>query len=691
MDIKKIGTKIKTRRIALGMTQKDLAQAIKISNQLVSKWETGESVPSLEYIDSLCSALQVDVTYFLKDGEAEPDGGETEEPQAEERRFECVSDKPRKRIKINAKALVISLCGSAAALLIVGITLLTYYVFVPAASKTRYLEEIDTALINYFELGYYSVNVTGYLDGDEEKNDTYKGYIDENGSAVFENDYYVVADGVITDKSDYRDSYKYHYIQPESIKTLEDLVKTEVFEDLDDGDLVTDEDITYIRRTSYGFYIECKEELLTEDMSGSEKKNIKFTDKIRGEVKIENGIFRSIGFTAKFEKAPEGERFTVESRIEFTAEKPRIAHKELEKRVWNYGVPSKYVAKSDDLVTMSELMSKVSARAQKAGTPDSRLEEEIREGKLRYEDGSLYVVRDGSMVFLDPVTFAVKRTLELTGFREWDSDVNLYGGCVYYRSSERNRMVCLNVNSGVESIMEDVDLNDISHPKFHRKYCWDAYGSNFVYDLKSRSAVFVDDCSQIYYVDNSGRIYYRDSSQALVCRDGETKTTLKGDDFYMDDVNLLVDGNTVYTRDRKNGYNGYCYKYGKLVMELPIIYGDRYSEIPGGYIENDLSDGFVYNCDGSVRDVLSNIELWNGGYTDNEKNYNYIFPWLGDAGTYDDKILVRNDSMLIVYKANDVSKPMCYAKCDADDSSFKVYKINSFTIICVGTEYWVIV
>ena len=48
MEITKIGERIKERRKELNLTQKDLAEGMHISDRLVSKWEVGESVPSLE-------------------------------------------------------------------------------------------------------------------------------------------------------------------------------------------------------------------------------------------------------------------------------------------------------------------------------------------------------------------------------------------------------------------------------------------------------------------------------------------------------------------------------------------------------------------------------------------------------------------------------------------------------------------
>ncbi|MDE6790528.1 MAG: helix-turn-helix domain-containing protein, partial [Clostridia bacterium] len=86
MDVKAIGEKIKRKRTALGMTQKQLAQLLSVSNQLVSKWENGESVPSLEYLDSLCRALEVGYSYFTGDdntGSTDDEGRTEDGAQAE--------------------------------------------------------------------------------------------------------------------------------------------------------------------------------------------------------------------------------------------------------------------------------------------------------------------------------------------------------------------------------------------------------------------------------------------------------------------------------------------------------------------------------------------------------------------------------------------------------------------------------
>jgi transcriptional regulator with XRE-family HTH domain len=55
-----------SRRQALGMTQKDVAQAIGVKNyQQYASWETGEHRPSVEYVEKLALALHCSTDYLL--------------------------------------------------------------------------------------------------------------------------------------------------------------------------------------------------------------------------------------------------------------------------------------------------------------------------------------------------------------------------------------------------------------------------------------------------------------------------------------------------------------------------------------------------------------------------------------------------------------------------------------------------
>ena len=56
-----MGTFIKEQRIALGMTQQQLAEQLHITNKAISRWETGNAYPDIALLDDLAAALSVSV------------------------------------------------------------------------------------------------------------------------------------------------------------------------------------------------------------------------------------------------------------------------------------------------------------------------------------------------------------------------------------------------------------------------------------------------------------------------------------------------------------------------------------------------------------------------------------------------------------------------------------------------------
>lgn len=70
----KIGSFITERRKALGFTQQQLADKLKISFQAVSKWENGTSYPNIEILKDLAILLNVSVDEILEGCEREEEG-----------------------------------------------------------------------------------------------------------------------------------------------------------------------------------------------------------------------------------------------------------------------------------------------------------------------------------------------------------------------------------------------------------------------------------------------------------------------------------------------------------------------------------------------------------------------------------------------------------------------------------------
>jgi len=64
-----LSDKIKLHRIAVGLTQAELAKKIGAQMVVVSRWERGVNLPRAKYIPLLAEVLKVDALYLLKEDE----------------------------------------------------------------------------------------------------------------------------------------------------------------------------------------------------------------------------------------------------------------------------------------------------------------------------------------------------------------------------------------------------------------------------------------------------------------------------------------------------------------------------------------------------------------------------------------------------------------------------------------------
>lgn len=71
----KLDEKLVYLRKERGLTQLELAEAVKVSRQAVSKWESGGGMPSTENLRGLSELYGVPVDYLLNEEEREPDNG----------------------------------------------------------------------------------------------------------------------------------------------------------------------------------------------------------------------------------------------------------------------------------------------------------------------------------------------------------------------------------------------------------------------------------------------------------------------------------------------------------------------------------------------------------------------------------------------------------------------------------------
>ncbi len=65
MDQEKMGKFMLEMRKQKGLTQKELAEQIGISDKTISKWECGNSIPDISYLEPLCHSLEISVNELL--------------------------------------------------------------------------------------------------------------------------------------------------------------------------------------------------------------------------------------------------------------------------------------------------------------------------------------------------------------------------------------------------------------------------------------------------------------------------------------------------------------------------------------------------------------------------------------------------------------------------------------------------
>lgn len=121
MNQEKIGKFIADRRKIKGITQKELAEKLGVTDKTVSRWENGHYLPDVSLFNDICTILEIEVTELLK-GEKLKDYVDKE---AVDKTIMQIVDISSDEIKKNKKKItIISLLSLAFIIIIFGILLL---------------------------------------------------------------------------------------------------------------------------------------------------------------------------------------------------------------------------------------------------------------------------------------------------------------------------------------------------------------------------------------------------------------------------------------------------------------------------------------------------------------------------------------------------------------------------------------
>lgn len=105
MDLVKIGKYIAGKRKALGMTRKQLAEKLNMSDKSVSKWERGICLPDVSVYMELCEILGISINEFLA---GEDIDAENVEKKSEDNIIQVTKDSKKKQKNLKSILAVVT-------------------------------------------------------------------------------------------------------------------------------------------------------------------------------------------------------------------------------------------------------------------------------------------------------------------------------------------------------------------------------------------------------------------------------------------------------------------------------------------------------------------------------------------------------------------------------------------------------
>ena len=164
MDQMRIGKFIAESRKALGLTQRQLADALDISDKTVSKWETGKGLPEVSLMLPLCRTLGISVNEMLS-GERLDEGNYKE--RAEENMMDLIKENAE-----NKKRMALSvICGVITVIAVCSLITIASYLPLPVIVKILLIilafatavAGIGAAAVLEVKAGYYECPDCGEL------------------------------------------------------------------------------------------------------------------------------------------------------------------------------------------------------------------------------------------------------------------------------------------------------------------------------------------------------------------------------------------------------------------------------------------------------------------------------------------------------------------------------------------------
>ena len=164
MDQMRIGKFIAESRKALGLTQRQLADTLDISDKTVSKWECGKGLPEVSLMLPLCRTLGISVNEMLS-------GERLDEENYKERAEENMMDLIKENAE-NKKRMALSvICGAITVIAVCSLITIASYLQLPVIVRILLIilafatavAGIGAAAVLEVKAGYYECPSCGEL------------------------------------------------------------------------------------------------------------------------------------------------------------------------------------------------------------------------------------------------------------------------------------------------------------------------------------------------------------------------------------------------------------------------------------------------------------------------------------------------------------------------------------------------
>ena len=668
-----VGKKIASLRKQRGLSQKQLAREMNVSSQLVSKWENSLSTPGLDYLTNLCEIFEVNLNYFRDDYVEEPE------------------ENTSLSVNIFNKTFWASLAGIIGALLVLSLSLLTIFCFVPASKKQTYLNEVDNYLDKNMSQDYFNISFTSYADN--QTNDKITLQCLKNGDEIR----YQILDKEGTLKEGYQNGQKFYltknynslvkeFYQLESTNLqdiCEDLLKTAMQDYGDVSQSLDDVDMKYIRKTNYGYFYETTWNTLDLDLTDSQLKVFLPLGTPNGNIIIKDGKVQQINLNANFKI--KGEKHSVKVVQEFSLVVPEI---EIDESNYTFTFESKDSISKESLESMIGekvenqldyfLFDKLATNnyqtigerivvTNRHTTDALRIYSKTDFSLLKqytvsyFPQGELYHLYGGYALIWDPTNYAIKR-INLETFEE----DTIYSGLRVHTNisfNEKYVYACSYETSG-QLLKIDIESGQI----VTRLSVSNDYPSN----------------AKVKFVLNDGTIYYEYNNGEIKIKNG-TKLIITADYYYEEDGKLVA--------VKKDDDIQHCYVYeGETLVSTFDKAIESVNQRNMAYTDKN-SNTFTFNSQAYTdskgnKKTIDNFYLKDDSSTvGNLQSPYFIFAIKG-------KLFFRSPGAIVIYDEDNLKIPLYFTnRVPSYLSSFvsmNIIKIENLLIIesgVVSAEY----